>query len=207
MKSINRKIMGVVTVAAAVIASGCQTTGGTQDQVAGLGIGAALGCAAGALIEGSAKGCAVGAAVGAAAGWAAVSISQYHTEQVRSSTADRRVYGLTKPVSSPQVKIQRATSLPGTVRAGQRVDILTDYSLRLPSGQTDASVEQSWALDVGGQRVPLGSKTAEQEDGGQNAGVTINVPADIEPGTYIVEHKIRSGSSYDTRKSEFVVRS
>lgn len=207
MKRVNRRIIGVVAVGAAVAVSGCQTTGGVQDSVAGAGIGAALGCGVGALITRNGRGCAVGAAIGAAAGLTVVAVNQYQARQVRTSSADRRVYGLTKPVSSPQVKINKSTNSPRSVRPGQTVDIATDYSLRLPSGKPAASVVESWALKKNGKAVAsLPAQTNKREDGGWTANSEITVPDSIEPGTYVIEHKVKVGSSYDTRSSKFVVK-
>ena len=207
MKRIDRKIMGAVVVAAAIAASGCQTTGDVQENVTGAGIGAALGCGVGALINGS-RGCAVGAAIGAVGGLAVVAINHYEAEQVRTSTADRRVYGVTTPVNSTQVKIRNGTNAPTSVKPGQSVDITTDYSLLLPSGETSSTVSESWVLKQNGKTVTsLPTKTFTRKEGGWKAQAQITVPQDIPPGTYEIEHKVQAGSSYDTDTSSFVVRS
>jgi len=138
MKRTTENILLVVTISAIITLSGCQTTGDTQNKAAGAGIGALLGCAVGALTndEDRGKGCAVGAAVGAAAGWATVSIKKYQSERVRSRANDRRVYGLTKSVRSPQVKINKSSNSPRTAKIGQTMNILTDYSVRLPRSES-----------------------------------------------------------------------
>lgn len=205
MKPVNRKIMGIVAVAAALTASGCQTTGGVQDSIAGAGIGAALGCGVGALIGGS-RGCAVGGAIGAAAGLTVVAINHYEARQVRSSVEDRRVYGLTKPVSSPQVKINKSSNSPRTARAGQKVDIATAYSVRLPPGESAASVNESWTLKQNGKTVAaLPAQKNKRTDGGWEAEAEISIPEGTAPGTYVIEHKVQAGSSYDTDTSQFVI--
>ncbi len=205
MQLINRKTMGAATVAAALAVSGC-TGNEVKEQAAGAGIGAVLGCAAGAIFGGS-KGCARGAAVGAVVGLVTVAVQQYHSKQIRSSEADRRVYGLSQPVSSPQVKIQKTSTWPSQVRPGDTLDVRTDYSVRLPSDQSTASVQRSWELlDVNGKTVPIGSKTVADRDGGQQGGVTVTVPQDLPPGRYTVKHTVRAGSSYDTKRSSFVVK-
>ncbi len=205
MKLLNRKTAGAVTIAAAVFVAGC-TMDEAKEQAAGVGIGAVLGCAAGAIFGGS-RGCAQGAAIGAVAGWVTVAVQQYHSKQVRSSEADRRVYGLSQPVSSPQVKIQNTSTWPSQVRPGDTLDVRTDYSVRLPSDQSTTDVERSWALlDVNGKKVPIGSKTVADRDGGQQGGVTVTVPKDLPPGRYTVKHTVKTGSSYDTKNSSFVVK-
>jgi hypothetical protein len=149
----------------------------------------------------------VGAAIGAAAGLAYVAINHYEARQVRSSADDRRVYGLTKPVSSPRVKINKGSNSPRMARVGQAVDIATDYTIRLPSGQSSADVKESWVLKKGGETVAtLPAQTNERTDGGWEAQAEISIPDGTEPGTYEIEHKVQVGSSYDTRSSNFVVK-
>ena len=198
-----------VAVAASLVTVGCATTNGeAQEQAGGAVVGALLGCGIGALTTGNAKGCAAGAAAGAVAGWAAVKISQYEDKQVRSAKADARMYGLTKPVSSPQVKIRNKSVSPAIVRAGEKIKVKTDYSLMLPASQSVASVDGSFKLKKDGkllQQFP--AKTKQLEAGGRDSSATISLPADAEPGTYVIEHQIKSGSSYDTDESTFVVKS
>ncbi|EIC20180.1 hypothetical protein [Thiorhodovibrio frisius] len=198
----------VAGVLSSVVAlSGCESTGGTQDQMAGAGIGALVGAGVGALVTGDARGAAAGAAIGGLMGLAVVSINQYQARQVRSSAADTRIYGLSQPVSSPQVKIRQGSSSPKTVRAGQSIDINTDYSVLLPSGKSSTSVTESWALKKDGKEVAkLPSKNSSRTAGGWAAEAEITVPSGIEPGTYVIEHRVKSGSSYDTDESTFVVR-
>lgn len=194
-------------LSSAVALSGCQSTGGTQDQMAGAGMGALVGAGVGALVTGNARGAAAGAAIGGLMGLAVVSINQYQARQVRSSSADTRVYGLAQPVSSPQVKIRQGSSAPKTVRAGQTIDITTDYSVLLPGGQRSTGVTETWVLKKDGKQVAkLPSKSSSRAAGGWAAQAEITVPPGIEPGTYVIEHQIKSGSSYDTDESTFVVR-
>jgi hypothetical protein len=201
------KMMLAGVLSSAVVLSGCQTTGGTQDQLAGAGIGAAIGAGVGALITGDARGAAAGAAIGGLMGLAVVSINQYQARQVRSSSADTRIYGLSQPVSSPQVKIRKGSSSPRTVRAGGTIDIATDYSVLLPSGKSATNVTESWVLKKDGREVAkLPAKSNSRSAGGWAAEAEITVPNQIEPGTYVIEHRVKSGSSYDTDESTFVVR-
>jgi len=188
--------------------SGCASTGGSvQQQMAGAGIGAALGCAAGALITGDARGCAAGAAIGGAVGFGAVAITQYNARQVRSTADDSRVYGLTGPVSTPQVKIRQGSSAPETVRPGGSVNVSTDYSVLLPPGTSSAGVTESWVLKKDGKVLSnLPSKTATRSAGGWEADAVITVPSNAPAGTYVIEHRVKSGSSYDVDQSNFVVK-
>lgn len=207
MNQSTKKIGVALAFASVVGLSGCQSTGGIQDQLAGAGIGAAIGAGVGALVTGSARGAAAGAAIGGLVGLTAVTINQYQARQVRSSAADTRIYGLAQPVSSPQVKIRQGSSSPKTVRAGQTINISTDYSVLLPSGRSSTNVTESWVLKKDGTSVAkLPSKSSSRSAGGWAAKAEITVPDAIEPGTYVIEHRVKSGSSYDTDESTFVVR-
>ncbi len=206
MNTKNRQ--GIVAIAAAstIALAGCQTTGGTQDQMAGAGIGAALGAGVGALITGDARGALTGAAIGGLVGLSVVTINQYQARKVRSSTADTRLYGLTQPVSATQVRIRDGSSSPRTVRAGEAIDISTDYSVMLPSGTSSASVTETWVLKKDGEQVArLPSKNHTREAGGWAAKAQITVPPNTAPGTYVIEHQVKAGSSYDTDESIFIV--
>ena len=204
----NRSRMMALTAAIALALSGCVTTGDTQGQAMGAGIGAALGCGVGALVTGDAGGCATGAAIGGVLGWGVVAINQYQAKQVRSSSTDTRVYGLTKPVSTTQVKIRKGSNSPRSVRAGQPVNIATDYSVMLPASASTALVTESWALKKDGKVVThLPEKSTSRSAGGWEAQAEITIPPDAPPGTYVIEHSVKSGSSYDTDESTFVIRS
>ncbi|WP_232424190.1 glycine zipper domain-containing protein [Imhoffiella purpurea] len=200
--------LAVALVAVTVISSGCSSTGSVQDQAIGTTIGAALGCGVGALITRDARGCAAGAAVGAVVGFGSVVISQYNARQVRSASKDARVYGLSTAPSSPQVKIRKGKSSPRTVRHGDPVNISTDYSLALPKGVSKARVTESWVLKKDGKNVAkLPSKSASRAAGGWVADAEISIPSDVPTGTYLIEHRVQVGSSYDVDESTFVVRS
>ncbi|NBC47881.1 MAG: hypothetical protein GVY22_07815 [Gammaproteobacteria bacterium] len=202
----NLGMVGLVT-AAAVAVGGCASTGSVQDQAIGTGVGAALGCGVGALITGDARGCATGAAVGALVGFGTVAISQYNAKQVRSASTDARVYGISTAPSSPQVKIRQGSSAPNRVGPGESVMITTDYSVALPSSMSQTSVKEAWVLKKDGQKLAdLPTKSAKRSAGGWQSDAEITVPANIEAGTYVIEHRVQAGSSYDTDESVFVVR-
>lgn len=195
-----------------VLLSACATQQG-NDQMMGAGIGAlggaALGCAVGFAAGGGggcAKGAAIGAAAGAVAGWGTVKYNQYQAEQVRTAQEDQRLYGLTKSVSTTQVKINKGSSQPRKVRPGDSVQLMTDYSVQLPRGMDAALVSQSWTLKKDGKVLAaLPEQTFQRTAGGWNADASVPIPGNAGPGTYVVEHKIQSGNSYDTDESTFLV--
>lgn len=186
---------------------GCATPEQNQ-QLFGAAGGAALGCLAGALITGDTKGCAAGAAAGAVVGWGAVKISQYHASQTRSAEEDRRIYGLTKPVSSTTVKIRKGTVSPAKLKPGEQVVVVTDYSLMAPKTVGDAQVMESWVLKRDGKSLTQPTtKTVTRTVGGYSVDATIPIPRDAPPGTYVVETKVQAGTSYDVNESVFVIES
>lgn len=195
-----------------VLLAGCATQQG-NDQLMGAGAGALGGAALGCLIgyaAGGGSGCATGAAIGGAtgmvAGWGAVKYSQYQSEQVRTVQQDQSLYGLTKSVASPQVKINKGVSEPKSVRPGGSVNLATDYSVQLPNTMAATLVAESWTLKKDGQVLAdLPAKTSQRTAGGWAANATIPIPGNATPGTYVIEHKVQSGNSYDTDESTFLV--
>jgi hypothetical protein len=172
----------------------------------GAATGALTGAASGALVGKNWKGALVGAAVGAAVGWGAAKLIAYNSTQVRSVTNDRKIYGVTERVSSPLVKVRKGSTSPSRVAPGSEVKIATDYSLVLPEGVREADVQESWTLMKDGKKLTeIPPQRLKRTGGGWQADAGIAVPKDARPGTYVVEHKVQAGSSYDTDESVFVV--
>lgn len=208
-----RKHLVALALVPVLMTGGCATQQG-NDQLMGAGAGmaggAALGCLTGFLASGHAGGCATGAAVGAAVGavtgWGAVKLSQYQATQVRSAQEDQQIYGLTKSVNATQVKINKGTSTPNLVRPGDSVKLFTDYSVQLPANMSTTPVSESWTLKKDGKVLAeLPPQNNQRTSGGWNADATVPIPTNAELGTYVIEHKILAGNSYDTDESTFVV--
>lgn len=195
-----------------LLLAGCATQQG-NDQLMGAGAGAlggaTLGCLAG-LAAGGGSGCATGAAIGAAtgavAGWGVVKYNQYQASQVRSAQDDQRLYGLAKSVDTAQVKIHKGTSKPSPVRPGGSVKLFTDYSVQLPANTKAIQVAESWTLKKDGKVLAeMPAQTSQRSSGGWNADASIPIPKGANLGTYVIEHKVQAGDSYDTDESTFVV--
>jgi hypothetical protein len=206
-KRIERSL--IAAVAATLILTGCASMDAdSQQQAMGAGIGAALGCGVGALITHDARGCAAGAAIGGVVGFGAVALSQYHARQVRTAQQEASLYGLTKPVSGVQVKIRKGTASPKVVNPGKQVEVATRYSLFLPQGESSVAVSESWVLKKDGKTLTtIPAEAAVRSAGGFEVTGFFPVPANATPGTYVVEHVVKAGSSYDTDESSFVVKS
>jgi hypothetical protein len=113
---------------------------------------------------------------------------------------------VTERVSGPVVKIRKGSSTPAQVQAGQQVNIITDYSLMLPQGVKDSTVQESWVLKKDGKMLTeIPPQKARRTGGGWQADASIAVPKDAAAGTYMIEHKVQTGTSYDTDESVFVV--
>lgn len=209
--SLHRKAF-IGLVLCPVLLIGCATQQG-MDQLKGAGmgggIGAATGCAIGAIFGGS-QGCATGAMVGGGvgliSGWGAVKIKQYQAEQVRTAQADQRMYPMVEPVQSAQVKIRKGTSTPHTVKPGDTVDLAMDYSVTLPPHMQTVTVTEQWVMKKDGKTVSeLPQPGNQRKAGGWSTEAVVPLPTDIEPGTYVIEHTVQAGDSYDTDESTFVV--
>lgn len=196
-----------------ILLTGCATQGGT-DQIKGAGtgafLGAAAGCGLGFLLGGNAAGCVKGAitggVVGAVTGWGAVKLSQYQAEPVRTAKADQRMYPMTPQVDSAQVKIRKGTSTPNKVKPGNSVKLSMDYSVTLPPNMQTTPVTERWVLMKDGKQLAdLPQQNSQRNSGGWVAEATIPIPKEADPGTYVIEHTVQAGDSYDTDESTFVV--
>jgi uncharacterized protein YcfJ len=208
---VNHKTLIILALCPTLLA-GCATQQGT-DQLTGAGVGAlggaTLGCLIGLAANGG-KGCAMGAAIGAGtgalAGWGVVKYQQYQASQVRTPQQDQRLYGLAKSVDTAQVKLHKGTSKPSPVKPGGTVNLSTDYSLQLPANTPSTAVSESWTLKKDGKVIAdLPPQTNQRTSGGWNADAAIPIPSSASPGTYVIEHKLKAGDSYDTGESTFIV--
>jgi len=51
----------------------------------------------------------------------------------------------------------------------------------------------------------LPPETNQRTSGGWSSDASIPIPTGAQPGTYVIEHKVRAGASYDSVESVFVV--
>jgi len=203
-----------IAIAAVIGASlsGCATQQGNQ-QLMGAGVGCIAGGIVGGLIAGR-SGAALGCAAGSMLGVGAVAISQYNAEQARTKQADanhyRKVdpdfYGLSRSATETAVKIRTSSTSPTSIKPGGAVTATTYYSIITPKGVNDVAVDESWLLKKDGEEIAdLTQEGQIRQSGGWSTETEFNVPKGAEPGTYVVEHKVQTGSSYNTAVSVFVV--
>ena len=207
-------ILRNITVAALIGAtlSGCATQDG-NEQLIGAGVGCAAGAIVGGLIGGR-KGAAIGCAAGGTMGVGAVALSQYNARQARTARADASryskvdpdFYGLSRSSTESAVKIRASGSSPSTVSPGQAVTVTTDYSIITPRNVDTVAVDESWILKKDGEEITkLEVDAQKRRSGGWSTVGEFNVPNDAPPGTYVVEHKVQTGTSYNSGISVFVV--
>ena len=139
---------------------------------------------------------------------AAVGIYNYHTSQIRTAQQDQQLYGYTAPVNSTEVKIRNAQASPEKVRPGGNVKLTLDYSVMAPNGTQSVDVNETMTLKHDGKIVQvLNDKPINRQLGGNSTAFDFTVPDKMPPGTYVIEQKVKAGTSYDTRPTVFVVGS
>jgi hypothetical protein len=201
--------IAVVMVFLTSFLPGCATLEENQ-QLARTAGAVALGAAAGvatALITGDvAAGVAVGLA-GAALGWKAVELMQPESEQVRTAAEDQRLYGFAPATNQVLIRLNKGEATPKTISAGQETVISSDYSLSVPRSYNDqAEVTYLWKLKKDGKvLVESEPVTQTKPAAGHQTSQPIKVPQNADPGTYVVETLLASGSAYDMNETVFVV--
>jgi hypothetical protein len=189
----------------ASLVTGCASQGG-NNQLIGTLAGALTGAASGAAIGGDWKGALIGAAAGAALGWGTAKLLEYRSTQVRSEAEERQIYGVTERVQSPLVKVQKGSNSPSQLSPGGQVQVATNYSVLLPQNMTTADVDESWVVKKDGKvLMELPPQHVKRNGGGWQTNASFAIPKNASPGTYVIEHKVQSGTSYDTDESVFVI--
>ncbi|MER0169991.1 MAG: hypothetical protein DU489_05170 [Nitrosomonas sp.] len=202
------------TLSAALIAifvpvtmSGCATTEQNQ-QLGGAVTGALIGGLVTGLTTGNVGAGLAAAAAGAAVGWGTVRLVQHESKQVRSAEEDQRLYGFAPATDQVMIRLNKGQASPNMISAGGQTTIYSDYSLSVPSSHNNqAEVTYTWKLKKDGN-VLTESKPMSQikTAAGHQTIQPISVPQNAEPGTYVVETILASGSVYDVNETVFVVK-
>jgi outer membrane lipoprotein SlyB len=182
-----------------VLVSGCTTTQG----IGALG-GAATGALIGGLAGGNATGALIGAAAGAAAGWGAAALYEYHVNQSRTVEQDAEIYGYT-PGVGPIVKIRDASCSPRTAKAGETVQIRSDYSVNSAS-EDPVMISEQWHLEKDGEvlhEFPINREP--RVAGGWLAENSFELPKDAPPGTYVFVNRIQADDGSEDRRDAVLI--
>lgn len=199
--------LAISIVLSTSLLSGCATT--QQNQQAG---GAAFGAIAAGLTVGLLTGNVgyglAAATAGAAVGWGAVTLVQYNSRQVRTAEQDRQMYGFVPATDKVLIKLNKGYASPKVISPGQEVTVYSDYSLSVPpSYNNQASVTYQWKLIKDGKVLTSSEPvTKAKVAAGHQTTQPISIPNNAEPGTYIVETRLSSGTIYDINEAAFVVK-
>ena len=149
---------------------------------------------------------------GTATACAALALTVYATrthsaaeDRALYERADPELYGL-KPGEPARVKLRSRTSTPREAQRGSKVTAETGYSLVAPDANQSIEVVSNWTLKKDNKQLfKIDGKPERQQAGTFRAVSEFDVPKDAEAGTYIVEHRVQAGTSYDLDQSFFVV--
>ena len=106
---------------------------------------------------------------------------------------------------TPRVVIAGVSSTPSIVRVGNEVRLELNYEVIVSEG-TQVPVSGTWAVYKDGVElatVPAGNELHGR--GGYTKSGVITIPEGMELGTYIVKHKVESGTGYDIAESSFII--
>ncbi len=191
-----------------LVTTGCATDPQqSQQQAIGALSGAVMGAAVGALTGKDAKSAIIGAVAGGALGFAAVTLTQYYSNQVRTPQQDQKLYGLTPVSTTPLVKVRSGQCAPGQVKKRESLEFAADYSLTVPESMNTVVVEERWSVKkADGQLLKeIIQEQKERQPGGYQVGGKVQVPDAVQPGIYMIEFKVRTGTSYDVASFQFEV--
>ena len=92
------------------------------------------------------------------------------------------------------------------VKAGDTVKLTLDYSVMAPKGIENVDVDESMILKRDGKVLQtLSERPIKRPLGGSSSEVDFKIPAGMPAGTYVIEQKVKAGTSYDIRPTVFVV--
>jgi uncharacterized membrane protein len=73
---------------------------------------------------------------------------------------------------------------------------------------SQASVTATSVLMKDGEKVmEFKGQPVPKSSGGYTIKLPINIPAEAAPGTYVIQHNVSAGSTYDSAESTFIVKS
>lgn len=186
----------------------CETmTEQQRQQAMGAGVGGALG-AASCLIVGrcDTKDAVIRTAAGAAVGWVAVRITQANSHKRADGAQEAAVLGYTPPQGTV-VKLQNAAIDPTYCGGGQEVRFSMEYTVLAPPDKPSLPVAERWViLKEGKPQITLDNGTHQRDQGRWVSNASIQLPAQVQAGTYVVKNEITAGSKYDLREVPFYVQ-
>jgi len=184
---------------------GCETTKEHKGAATGATVGAATGTAAGAVlgkkgskVETAIIGGLVGALVGGAIGHYA-----YDKKKTQQETAQKYDY---TSAEGTMVRIEDVSVLPGSVKAGDKVELGATYALLSPSADADIKVTEIREIRYGEELVGKPEVTVTHKGGTYSSAIPLFLPKDAKTGTYKVLTTIQAPNASDSRETSFAVK-
>jgi surface antigen len=171
----------------------------------GAGIGAATGAVAGALLgskgaktEMAILGGLAGALVGGAIGHYA-----YDTQRTREETAQTYQY---QSSMGTMIRIEDVSTIPDTVKAGDRVDLNVTYAVLDTAPESNIDVVEIREIRFDGELVGRPEVTVTRRGGTYTSTVPVYLPSNAKAGKYRVLITVQSQTAKDSREMSFTVK-
>lgn len=186
--------------------AGCQTmTQEQQDQATGAAVGGAIGAFTCLFGDCDPSDFLIRAAAGAAVGWGAIKINQVYSEQTASASEEAEAFSYT-PTEGTVIRLQNVAIEPEFSRGGEELIFSMEYTVLAPPDTSTVPVTERWMiLKDGAMQIELDNGTHERDQGRWVSRASIELPAEIEAGTYIVKSEVSTGSRYDVQQVAFYV--
>lgn len=206
MRAERPRAPGVAVALAAVLSAsailgGCETIRENPKTSIGAGTGAAAGGVAGGLIGRNTTGVVVGGLLGGLAGGA---IGYYLERQDRNATQAASEVGY-KPAQGTVVRVEQVQANPGSVRAGQTVNIVATYTVLTPQSDQTVAVRETREIRHNGALVANPTTEFSRTNGTFTSALPITLPADAGRGAYEVTTTVAVGDRVSRGSTNFRV--
>lgn len=207
-KKLHNRFFALVLVSILTISllGGCAST---VEQHPGATSGAAIGAIGGAVLGGiighqvdrKEEGIIIGAILGGLAG-ATIGHYSYDVRRSRGETVNLYSY---RPTSGPIIRIEDTTVVPKVVRPGERVELKATYAVLHPDPNARIGIVETREIRKDGVLIGRPSTRVIRSGGTYTSVVPLFLPANAEPGRYVVITTIDGRVARDTRETTFVV--
>lgn len=188
-------------LSASVALGGCETVRENPKTSIGAGAGAAAGGVAGGLIGRNTTGVVVGGLLGGLAGGA---IGYYLERQDRNRAQAASEVGYDAGQGTV-VRVEQVQANPGSVRAGQTVNIVATYTVLTPQGDQTVAVRETREIRHNGALVANPTTEFSRTDGTFTSALPITLPANAGRGAYEVTTTVAVGDRVSRGSTNFRV--
>lgn len=194
-----KRVFLVFTIFAFLFTASCATVEEHPGAATGAGVGGVTGAVIGGLTGGT-KGAVIGGLIGVLAGGA---VGHYAYDKRKSQAETNKTYGYSG--TAAQVRIESVQAVPGTVKAGGKVDLNGTYAVLTNSNQA-VSVREAREIYYGDNLWGNPEVTENRQGGTYQSTIPIVLPKDAKKGTYKVRYIVESGTAKDVREATFTVQ-